>query len=78
MRQMPGLRTPVRIQITEVREEWLSDESIGEHFERLFVESITEVPHTSDATCVTLKDIPLDICQWPAKRKLWCRMEEER
>ena len=40
---------------------------VGEHSERLFIESVTEVPYSSDATCVTLEDIPLGTCQWSAK-----------
>lgn len=45
----------------EVGEEWSSGRWVQEGTNQLSVESLIEVMYISDATCVTLKDIPLGV-----------------
>jgi hypothetical protein len=65
--------------MAEVREEWLSGRRVREGCEAFLVESIIEVvyKYRPDATCVTLKDIPLGLRKGSPKRILRGMTAEE-
>lgn len=64
---MLALGSILATQITEVRKEELSDGGTRQNCDEFLVDSTSEVPYSSDATCVVLKDVPLGLRKWSAE-----------